>query len=254
MSKYREVEIECPNCKEGQRLTVWDTLNTKLDPEAKELLFEKKINIFRCLNCAEEFLIQVSLLYHDQEKGFAVIYYPPQWIDQDNFIAEFEVEENDHLIQRGAKDYWSAFPDVLREASNYLRVPHIVFDYDDFLWYIRFRDRIFEKAKEKEEKQREEDIDEIKQQVCEIIVEVHKMGGGLLPDDEKKAIKEIVYDCEMHYVSGPNMFSSRADFYKFLDTEVQFHAKASKIDFEKIKEAYILWAKKLHPVEYEQLS
>jgi hypothetical protein len=70
---------------------------------------------------------------------------------------------------------------------------------------------------------------------------------------EKKAIESIIEDCESHYLLGPNMFSSKADFYAFLEEEVRFHARLMKLDFQKAKEAYISWAMKYHSAEYDHL-
>jgi hypothetical protein len=71
---------------------------------------------------------------------------------------------------------------------------------------------------------------------------------------EKEAIDAIIFDCDMHYKIGPNMFASAADFYYFLYVEVRFHAFTLKLDFEKGKKAYIYWAKKYHSSEYDHLS
>jgi DNA-directed RNA polymerase subunit RPC12/RpoP len=89
--------------------------------------------------------------------------------------------------------------------------------------------------------------------IFETINEIQKMGGALLTDDEKKAIGRIIYDTEIHFLSGSKIFSSRADFNAFLDTDVKFNAKCSKVDFEKVKEAYIIWAKKFHSTDYDHM-
>jgi hypothetical protein len=70
---------------------------------------------------------------------------------------------------------------------------------------------------------------------------------------EKKIIESEMWDWELHYKTDLNMFSSMTDFYKFLDTEVQFHARIHGVDFEKAKEAYISWAKICHSAEYDKL-
>jgi hypothetical protein len=72
--------------------------------------------------------------------------------------------------------------------------------------------------------------------------------------DEKEAIRQIKLDCKCHYLLGPNMFSSKVDFYAFLEEEVRFHARLMKLDFEKAKEAYISWAMENHPAEYDEVK
>jgi hypothetical protein len=74
------------------------------------------------------------------------------------------------------------------------------------------------------------------------------------PDDEHTAFESIIKDFETHYNSGPEMFSSRYNFDKFLDTEVRFHAKLLKVDFEKTKAAVIAWVEQNHAMEYSLLT
>jgi len=83
--------------------------------------------------------------------------------------------------------------------------------------------------------------------------EVEKRRVEVPTDREKKIIESEMWDWEIHYKMDLNMFSSMTDFYKFLDTEVQFHAKLDGLDIEKAKEAYISWAKKNHSAEYDKL-
>ncbi len=169
ISKYREVEIKCPNCNEKQNITVWDSLNTRLDPEAKKLLLEGKINILHCQKCAKDFLLPVPLLYHDEEKELAVYYYPPQCIDDEDFISKFQVESGWGVIHRAYEEYWKLSHDKWGDKVNYFRIPHIVFDLNDLLWYIKFRDKVFEKGKADSELARRinEWVEEIKTQKIE---------------------------------------------------------------------------------------
>jgi len=85
-----------------------------------------------------------------------------------------------------------------------------------------------------------------------LIDEVKKRKVEVPTDREKKIIDSMMFDWEMHYFQGLNMFSSMTDFFKFMDTEVLFHA-IDGLGIEKAKEAYISWAKKCHPTEYDKL-
>jgi hypothetical protein len=76
----------------------------------------------------------------------------------------------------------------------------------------------------------------------------------LTPDDECKAIESIIWDFETHYKNGPEMFTSRFNFDVFLNTEVRFHAKLLKVDFEKAKAAVVSWVEQNHAMEYFQLT
>jgi hypothetical protein len=70
----------------------------------------------------------------------------------------------------------------------------------------------------------------------------------------KKAIELIIGDFELHCGTEAKIFTSRADFDTFVDREVRFHAKEYNVDFQKAKEALVLWVKQNHPAEYDQLS
>jgi len=73
-------------------------------------------------------------------------------------------------------------------------------------------------------------------------------------ESEKKVLDSIIWDCQMHYKLGQNMFSSMTDFLKFLYAEVMCHSMMEGgVDFEKAKEAYTYWAKKSHADEFDQL-
>jgi hypothetical protein len=76
----------------------------------------------------------------------------------------------------------------------------------------------------------------------------------MTPDDERTAFESIIQDFEAHYKNGPEMFASRDNFDTFVNTEVRFHAKLLKIDFEKAKAALIAWVEQNHTIEYFQLT
>ncbi len=73
------------------------------------------------------------------------------------------------------------------------------------------------------------------------------------PDDERTAFNSIIKDFETHYKNGPEMFASRSNFNEFVNTEVRFHAKLLKVDFEKARTALIAWVEQNHGPEYLKL-
>lgn len=75
----------------------------------------------------------------------------------------------------------------------------------------------------------------------------------MTPEDERTALESIITDFETHYKNGPDMFTSKSNFDVFLSTEVRFHAKLLKVDFEKAKAAVISWVEQNHGMEYFQL-
>ena len=73
------------------------------------------------------------------------------------------------------------------------------------------------------------------------------------PDDERMAFESIINDFVTHYKNGPEMFASRTNFDTFVNTEVRFHAKLLKVDFERAKEAFLAWVQQNHALEYSAL-
>jgi hypothetical protein len=76
----------------------------------------------------------------------------------------------------------------------------------------------------------------------------------LTPDEERTAFESIIRDFETHYNNGPEMFVSQSNFNAFVNTEVRFHAKLLKVDFEKAKVALMAWVEQNHALEYFQLT
>ena len=76
----------------------------------------------------------------------------------------------------------------------------------------------------------------------------------MTPDEERTAFESIIRDFETHYNNGPEMFVSQSNFNAFVNTEVRFHAKLLKVDFEKAKVALMAWVEQNHALEYFQLT
>jgi hypothetical protein len=72
----------------------------------------------------------------------------------------------------------------------------------------------------------------------------------VIPDNDRTALESIIQDFESHYENGPEMFASTSNFNAFLNTEVRFHAKLLRVDFEKAREAVLAWVKEKHAEEY----
>lgn len=139
MSKMEKEMLACPQCGVEQETEVWDSINVALNPELQEKLFKTEINVFSCSQCGSTALINSPLLYTDIEKKICVQFYPPELIEEDTFLEFFDEEGNLEMsvilenVER-----------ILDETgSNYLLKPHIVFDMDEMIRYINFRERIF---------------------------------------------------------------------------------------------------------------
>jgi hypothetical protein len=79
-------------------------------------------------------------------------------------------------------------------------------------------------------------------------------GKEVTPGGKHTAFEAIIRDFEAHYNNGPEMFASWSNFDEFLNTEVRFHAKMLRVDYEKAKAALLAWVKRNHSEEYLNLA
>jgi predicted RNA-binding Zn-ribbon protein involved in translation (DUF1610 family) len=144
MSKSNNHEIECPECGETQEVTVWDSINVDLDPALREKLFAADINQYHCSSCGYEMFLDAPLLYHDMTRQFFVQYHPSSSFDDpDNAFRRYDVT--------GDLDLTSSL-DMKMHAEKtgkyYLTMPHVVFDMNEMILYILFREFLYSRGKE----------------------------------------------------------------------------------------------------------
>ncbi len=130
MTKIDSQTIKCPECGNSQDVVLCDSLNVDLNPDIREKLFSGEINVFKCNSCEFEAFINKPLLYHDMTRQYCVQYFPPELTEDDKFYANFN--------SAGKFDI-PGIPD-----GNYLKEPHIVFNINEMIIYITFRDKLFE--------------------------------------------------------------------------------------------------------------
>jgi hypothetical protein len=132
MTRKRNETVKCPKCGHEVNVEVWDSLNVRLDPGDKELLFQGKVNLFVCSACDHHARINMPLLYHDMWRRFVVQYYPPESLDDPQFYAGFGPDGE----RTGLRS--ESVPPV----SQYVLKPHIVFDMKELMRYVWFRDHL----------------------------------------------------------------------------------------------------------------
>lgn len=54
MTKYHDVDITCPYCGRTGPFRIYDSINTVLDPELKEALFDFSLFTFTCPVCQKK--------------------------------------------------------------------------------------------------------------------------------------------------------------------------------------------------------
>jgi hypothetical protein len=132
MTIKRDIEIDCPNCGTSNLALVWKTINRQVSPEAKIGLLRGEINVFRCRLCEEKITIGASLLYNDMENKFMVWYFP---------FADVMNGEIFNVITPGGQ---LKGVEYLPDDPDYARSVHYVFDMDELVRYIKFRDVLAE--------------------------------------------------------------------------------------------------------------
>lgn len=132
MSKMTPHDLQCPHCGNKQDTMVWDSINVTLDPDLKKKLYAAEINLFKCKKCNKETFINTPLLYHDMTQRFSVQYYPSQALENTAFFRQFNSDSSLSMFNFAA----------IGDSSAYLARPHIVFDMNEMIRYIAFRDGI----------------------------------------------------------------------------------------------------------------
>ncbi len=93
MSKFYKTQITCPNCSHENDCTVWESINTTLNPQMKESVRNGAAFQFVCPNCKNPFSVVYGFLYHQMEDKLLVHYCP----DGENFneIYRFCLDADD---------------------------------------------------------------------------------------------------------------------------------------------------------------
>lgn len=137
MSKPFLEQINCPVCDALQGVMTWSAIDGATDPEARSQLFAGEINAFSCRACGYSGQILAPLLYSDSQRQFCVQYYPEEYLEDDEFL--------DSMSRPNAGSEIIALPAAIRAQSEYLVHPHIVFDLDEMLRFIAFRESIWDR-------------------------------------------------------------------------------------------------------------
>lgn len=134
MSIKNTHSVTCPNCNNSQETTIYSSVNISLDKEIKSKLYNGEINLFKCNECSHESYIPVPFLYHDMDRKFAAHYFPKTSMKDTNFLSKFDLNgklKTDDL-------------NVDFKIPEYMHNIHIVFDMNELLSYIIFREILFD--------------------------------------------------------------------------------------------------------------
>jgi transcription elongation factor Elf1 len=132
-------KLNCPQCGHLQDTVVWTSLNVSLDPNLKEKLFNEEINVFVCQECGNRALVSMALLYHDMDRQYCVQYYPIQAIEDPEYFKSFTKDGKLNI---------NGLSKAMGNIGHYFTEPHIVFDLNEMIQYIKFRDKLHDLHKE----------------------------------------------------------------------------------------------------------
>jgi len=104
-----------------------------LEPDLRKKLFNGEINVFVCQKCENKALINVSLLYHDMDRQYCVQYFPEEALRDSEFFKSFS---------KDGKLKMDELSTMMGKIGQYMVEPHIVFDLNEMIRYIEFRDRL----------------------------------------------------------------------------------------------------------------
>lgn len=74
MSRSSIEKIKCPQCGKEQDFTVWESINTVLDPELKGCVRNKTVFEFKCEECKYSANVDYGFLYHQMEDKMMIYY------------------------------------------------------------------------------------------------------------------------------------------------------------------------------------
>jgi len=117
-TKIDDVTLFCQNCGLSFETNSIHVLNVREHPQYKHALFEGLLNAPRCPKCNVKHFINQPFLYVDPDHDFSVQYYPPDSLDDEDFFRQLLDEEGK--------------AEKLRQ--------HVVFNMNEVLRYVRFRD------------------------------------------------------------------------------------------------------------------
>ena len=82
MSRSREEIIACPSCGHESPFTLWESINTVLNPELIEDVKTDKIFEFTCPNCGEVTQVIYPFLYHMMDKRKMIYFVDEDAVDE----------------------------------------------------------------------------------------------------------------------------------------------------------------------------
>ncbi len=105
----RQMNIQCPNCRNPITAVVESVIDATSDPQAKARFLSGRVNNVTCPNCGTPVSIATPVLYHDGTKELLLVYVPMETPlpkqQQEKVIGELMKELTSKLPKEAMKGY-----------------------------------------------------------------------------------------------------------------------------------------------------
>ena len=115
MSLENKEIIKCPECGKENDFIVWQSLNTEINPEAKEQLLNGTLFRFKCADCGYESNVTYPILYHDMSNRLMIYFVKEDEIDE--IKKTFEPDSQFGFAMEGYKRRIVTDQNSLREKA-----------------------------------------------------------------------------------------------------------------------------------------
>ena len=109
MSMEHKEKLTCPKCGKESEFTVWQSINTTLDPEMKNAVRDRSAFRFKCAHCGHTANVDYPFLYHQMEDQIMVHY----------AASDEDAQEIYKLYTGGVDDKMDMLKDLIKD--KYLR-------------------------------------------------------------------------------------------------------------------------------------
>ena len=109
MSMKHKENITCPKCGKESEFTLWQSINTMIDPEMKNAVRDRSAFRFTCAHCGHTANVDYPFLYHQMEDRIMVQY----------AASDEAAQETCKLFTGGVDDKMEMLKDLIKD--KYLR-------------------------------------------------------------------------------------------------------------------------------------
>ena len=126
MSMEHGTKINCPECGTEGDFIIWQSLNTQLDPDAKEKLISGELFRYTCPKCGRVTNVAYDILYHQME-DLIMIQLAGRDEDVESAVASFD-RMKDGSMPGGAAMFDAGYTLRIVRDQNQLREKAYIFD------------------------------------------------------------------------------------------------------------------------------